>query len=271
MSATSYYTRWLATAWRASWNAADLVAGLLGLAAPLLIAFLPKQELILARLAWQLPLGVLVALFIIRLCGAPYWMYRDDGQRLAEATARLQALTSASPRIHFEQVWNTQLYQNGVPVYRVLQAWFTNSPLVRSEASIARQVSGVVEIESAGAAFHQFHGQWAQTTAPGHVGFTSTSPTTDIAPNEVPVKLNIALQYDAEQLAYGYAEENLHAHSDGRHPNFALPMGVHRIRVKLRGVGVSQDFRFTLTNYGPGLPLSLDPLGTSGSEELTAG
>jgi hypothetical protein len=82
MAAGKFYWLWLYGAFRHPWGLQDFVGGVLGLLFPLLRKAHPNWEAALGELAWQIPLAILAALFLVRLIASPYWMYQ---KRHAEA------------------------------------------------------------------------------------------------------------------------------------------------------------------------------------------
>ena len=76
-----YYWRWCVLAFKHSFGFSDAIAGALGMAIPLLLRQIlntSKAEAFLTDLVWQIPLGILSTLTIVRLGLAPYWMYKED-------------------------------------------------------------------------------------------------------------------------------------------------------------------------------------------------
>src|SRR5437870_6902691 len=147
------------------------------------------------------------------------------------------------PDVVFDSVHPSPLWSaSGVQIYDVTQVWFRNRPL-RATAS---EVTARIEFFDRGSTTARLavHGQWAITTAPGHVGFTATAPTTDIPAGHTPVKLLVILKPRADSSAHAYAAENIHARPDGRHADFELPAGEYRMRLPLAGPNVERTCWF---------------------------
>ena len=147
-----------------------------------------------------------------------------------------------------DSIHPSPLWISGVQTYDVTQLWFKN-PLLRATA---RDVTAMIEFYNPGSATPRLtvYGQWAITRGPGHIGFTSTTPTTDIPAGHTPVKLLVVLKHRADASAYAYAAENVQAHKDGRHPDFELPAGECRMRVSLAGPNLERTFWFNVHNRG---------------------
>ena len=175
----------------------------------------------------------------------------------------LDNLKSIQPQITYDQSRRAALYNSdGQAIYHIVQAWFKNSPVTYSQQSVARQVSPTLEFWDKDAQHQYFsiNGMWAKDTAPDHVGFSGIEPEKDIAPNDLPHKVMIALKWQQDEACYGYAKESFQPYPDGRNPSKELPIGEYKVCVKLRGVGVNQDFWFLLRNLGSGRSLELDSL-----------
>jgi hypothetical protein len=79
-----YYWRWLRVAFGPSYHYAD-IAGFfvpaillwIGVAIAKAIGFKISEETV-SNLSWQIPIGLMVAIFIVRLVPAPYWMHKED-------------------------------------------------------------------------------------------------------------------------------------------------------------------------------------------------
>ncbi len=82
------------------------------------------------------------------------------------------------------------------------------------------------------------------------MGFEDIGTTTDILPNNLCAKLNVALKYPEDQMVFGFAAENFHGNARGQHPAYGFPPGTHSMKIALRGIGVASDFAFTVNNPG---------------------
>lgn len=85
----SYYIQWLSVTFRHSWGISNWVVGIAGATIAYIISRYPEWELIVMELAWQIPLGILGALFITRLFLAPYWMHKTLKQSCTELQNKL--------------------------------------------------------------------------------------------------------------------------------------------------------------------------------------
>lgn len=79
----AFYKRWLTVAIGHAFGPADALAGALGMAVPAIIAVYPGLSGSLADLTWQLPLGIFVALLMVRAILAPFWIYRNLEEQYA--------------------------------------------------------------------------------------------------------------------------------------------------------------------------------------------
>jgi hypothetical protein len=88
MQVRSYYRRWLATAFLHSIGPIDLWAGLAGAGLAAVDHFMPERQLVSA-LAWQAPLWAALAVVIFRIIAAPFWMAKEDAEKIAQLAANL--------------------------------------------------------------------------------------------------------------------------------------------------------------------------------------
>jgi len=90
MRAGSYYRLWFATAFPKAWAWTETVTGAVALVVAILAKKYPDWGPIVNDLAWQIPVGVLVLVFVVRLALAPWLMARDKASDVAEAETRLR-------------------------------------------------------------------------------------------------------------------------------------------------------------------------------------
>ena len=187
---------------------------------------------------------------------------RDEARAEAFAARReLTAFKDAQPLVEFLEPKGTTVNIGDSKSF-VVQARFVNRPKVRAPHAVARSVSALIEFWSAKGERllnGPYYGAWASSAAPGHVGWTDLLPAVDFEGNDIPQKLYIALRPEGAAEAYVFCRENLHAHADGRHPNYKLVFGTYLVRVTLRGAALDQDFCFRLENGTAGRePLELE-------------
>lgn len=101
-----FYWLWLKTAFRRSVGPIDLWSGLAGVILNGVGHYVPWVEQAMGNLSWQIPLWAAAAIVVVRLLMAPYWIWRDQKQRLDDLEARLTprlSLTFAPERPFFEE------------------------------------------------------------------------------------------------------------------------------------------------------------------------
>ena len=199
-----------------------------------------------------------LTILIMGLVIAPFFAFHKLRNRLDE-------YESTQPNVVFDQCRESPLFQKGQPIFHITQAWFKNSPTRRADSSVARQVTATIEFRETGDTPQQvlrIAGQWVESIAPDFVCFGNTTNKIDILPNDESYKLNIALKWEEDENAYGYALESFiySQQQDGREDVRKLPRGEHSVYVKLKGVGVDKSFEFTLVNPGKHETLELRPL-----------
>lgn len=196
---------------------------------------------------------VLSALFFIV---ASFRVWLNERKALEKAQEQLRNAESVFPRILLAEVRVTPLLDSdGQNPWLLAQAWFKNSPLVRSAQSTAKAVAARIRFGDSEEDERQ--GEWAIPTGPGHSGFSSTQLTVDILPNDIPFPLNIALKYGSDDDCYIFSTESVAGYPDGRDPRRKIPRGSRSIHVHLMGVGVDRVFVFTLKNPGVGGTIDL--------------
>lgn len=79
-----FFRAWIALAFWPSWGKQDSIAGLVGLVFAIAPKFIPAWQSAMTDLTWQIPVTVLVTMFLARLLFSPYWLYRErDRQAVA--------------------------------------------------------------------------------------------------------------------------------------------------------------------------------------------
>jgi hypothetical protein len=118
MRATSFYWRWIKTAFTHSIGQSDLWGGIAGTILAVLDHFWPEKQL-MSSLSWQIPIWALATVITLRLFCAPYWMAKEDEGLLKEAKKskpRLKLSYAAEKTLTFEErkpsllgKWNVQI------------------------------------------------------------------------------------------------------------------------------------------------------------------
>lgn len=245
---------------------ADLVAGILGAIGGVVAFWEPNLGSFLGLISGTAFFGILFGMLIYRLLFSPYWIYRDEVTIRVDAEKKLNAYKKSLPRLIIDQFReapmhvDSQIQEGRRRIYRVIQAWFKNSPDFPSSESVAEQVTALLEFwnEDGDAKLFQVHGQWALSTAPDHVGYSGITPTLELAPGSLYGKLFIALKYESEEEAYAYSQESLGRSSDGRDSSVELVEGRYRVHVILEGVRIRSDFWLVLINPGVGNNLRIE-------------
>lgn len=248
-----------------SFGIADAVSTIIGLIGGLITYIYPNLQGFISFGAWSIPLVIFIAFASVRLLLAPYWLFSDEKSKREQLDAKLLKITQSQPNIIVDQIREAPLFRDTpvsdkkVPMYHVVQVWFRNSPEFPSETSEAKQVTALIEFWNFDRNVKLFssYGQWANSTAPNHVGFSGTMSEVDLPPGNLMAKLLIALKNPSDDNCYGYAIENVSKHIDGRDPSFELTEGKYQICVKLDGIRVRKDFLFLLENPNKGNNLSL--------------
>src|SRR5690349_11817683 len=100
-----FYASWLAIGFRHSFGKSDAIAGFLGVALPAIAHWGGTQEgAMMGDLAWEIPLGVFTALFVVRLLLAPYWMHQEREKELASLRAHRESIVNSKGFILLEGV-----------------------------------------------------------------------------------------------------------------------------------------------------------------------
>lgn len=284
MGKRAYYRLWAWTAFRRSLSVADAFAGVLGLVLPPIPKLLQLPDdwgRSIAELAWQLPIGVLVAFFVVRLLLAPYWIHQQESQRIAQAQfernqareavsqlkAELHAIQEARPRLKVvrcvvNQAEIKQLVNPGVVVAEPFFAsvMFINEPDVSAVGSNADVIAEVAFFnEAKDQKIVEFIGRWGDYREP------PTRPLFDSPSNYQRMvfrvgdrrTLNLALKHQTAASAFAFNDESYQEGNTWDLPDYKLTDHITHICVRLRGIGVDKVYWFTLTNHGIGQGMEL--------------
>lgn len=251
-----------------SFGVADVISTIIGLFGGLITYVFPNLQSYVSFGAWSIPLLIFIAFVSIRLLLAPYWLFSDKKLEKEQLDEKIRKITQSQPNIVIDQTREAPLFRDTlvsdkkVPMYHVIQVWFKNIPDFPSETSEAKHVTALIEFWNLDKSTKLFsiYGQWANSTAPNHVGFSGTISEVNLSPGNLTAKLLIALKNSGDNNCYGYAVENVSKHIDGRDPNFELLEGKYHICVKLEGVRVRKDFSLLLENPSKGNILSLNEI-----------
>jgi hypothetical protein len=82
-----YYWLLIRTACKHSITGADLLSSIVAAVIGIITHFLPEGEKAAASLAWQVPVWAFVGVITCRLILAPYWIWRDDQEKIAALIA----------------------------------------------------------------------------------------------------------------------------------------------------------------------------------------
>lgn len=204
-----------------------------------------------------IPTWVWLIVLIVGLLITPFFAFN----RIASTMDRFQnTQANVIPSDSFG-CRESPLFQEGKPIFHIVQAWFKNAPVTRQDSSIAKQVTATIE-------FWQYQtthpmltiaGQWIESRAPDFIGFTGITNKIDIYPNDENYKLNILLKWEEDEDAYAYAVESfIHSErQDGRENMRRIQPGMYKVYVKLKGVGVDKTFLYGLKNPGKGEDLEM--------------
>ncbi len=248
------------------WHLSESVATGLGIIGALLTWLIPKVTPYIQVAYWAIPLALLLPLSLYRLILAPYLLIREEKSTSSEYRQKLVAIEQARPNVIVDSIRQAQLYSESQvvggkrPIYEPVQVWFKNHPILPNEHSIASHVSAQIDFTGEGSdtAFHlRVYGSWAINNPPDFVGSAQLSPTVDIPPGSLPVKLNVALKHLNDSSAYAYSQEGLIRDLDGRDKQSEIPPGKYTVNVLLQGVGIDTVYSFELHNPGPGANLIL--------------
>ena len=268
MRFSKYLAELLRITFRPAFERADFIATIIGIIGGAFTYFFPSVNQYIGIGLWLIPLLVFVAIFLTRLFLAPYWLYKQEHKNRLAVETHLHSIQTPFPRVLYSRFRVAQLYypspvtSSNYPSYEILQVWFENAPKFPTDQSVAKEVSAIIEFWtlSRDKLLFQIHGQWAETTAPNHVGYKGVKATIDILPSHIESKLMIALKYRDDDSAYPFSIESIRDFSDGRNPNLVLLPGDYFLKICLRGIGIDKEFLFTLENFGKGKSLDLKVL-----------
>lgn len=102
----SFYWKWVWLTVRQAPGISDLWAGIIAAVAAFVVTRLvPEWTSVMSDLAWQIPLAVFAAVFLVRLLLAPYWIYlelqRGTDRIIGELSAENRALRDARADLEF--------------------------------------------------------------------------------------------------------------------------------------------------------------------------
>jgi hypothetical protein len=254
MSFLRYIREVLRRAIEPAWKLTDTISTILGLLAGLLTWLLTRVQPYIEVATWAIPIAILLPLFLYRLLTAPYFLLVEQRGEAESANRDLASIRQSRPCLRLSSIRDAQLFHDGNPIFRPIQAWFTNAPENPLPGSTAYSVSAVIEFTSEAEPPRTIRvfGQWALTDCPDFVGYRGLASTTDIPPSHIPAKLMIALKHTEDSSAYAFSIEGLRRSLDGRDTNHELPPGIYRVMIHIRGVGVDESFTLRLENDGPG-------------------
>jgi hypothetical protein len=89
-----YYGRLLKAAFWHSLGPIDLWSGLVGLIAPALLHYRPELGSVVNAYLWQVPFWIAGAVVVVRILLAPYWLARDDAERIARLNGEMSRLSA---------------------------------------------------------------------------------------------------------------------------------------------------------------------------------
>lgn len=236
----------------------DLFAGILAIIGGTLSYVVPSLTQWIGLGLWAIPLTFFAILVVTRLILAPYWIHRKIEAEKAQLQCKVDSLTAPRPSIKFVKPRLSPMFRPSpvvdakIPAGKRIQAWFENRPMMPGDQSIAKQMSAILSFRRSGESepIFEIHGQWAESTAPDHAGYSRTTSTIDLPPGALYAKLLIANKYPGEDIAYAYSAEGMQKHFDGRDPTRQFPPGDYQLEVQLRGINVDETHYFRLTNTG---------------------
>lgn len=86
-----FYWAWFTLAFKGAWAIASSIAGGAAIIMGIIVWRVPKWEAPLKNLYWIIPLGIFVILLLIRLTTAPYDIYKEQQQTIAQLNRDLEA------------------------------------------------------------------------------------------------------------------------------------------------------------------------------------
>jgi hypothetical protein len=86
-----FYWAWFTLAFKGAWAIASSIAGGAAIIMGIIVWRVPKWEAPLKNLYWIIPLGIFLILLLIRLTTAPYDIYKEQQQTIAQLNRDLEA------------------------------------------------------------------------------------------------------------------------------------------------------------------------------------
>jgi hypothetical protein len=107
-----FYWRWAKTTFEHPWSITEKIGTVLALGLPLFAWLASKwhwlpviPEPVLSPLMWQVPLGMLAILILIRIIPAPYWIYRERHSAAVESERELTQQLTARAEVNLKKEW----------------------------------------------------------------------------------------------------------------------------------------------------------------------
>jgi hypothetical protein len=125
---------------------------------------------------------------------------------------------------------------------------------------VAKDVTAIIRFYDRNAkTIFEIHGCFTEAEVPDYATIRNLKDKIDFwSPNDIPQKLLIALKYQGDESAYGFAKSNFLVVNDGREPAKEIKQGEHYVKIIFRGIGVTQSTSwFILNNPGQGRDLSI--------------
>jgi hypothetical protein len=91
------YKKWFTTSISHSIGIADLWSSITGAMLAVLVHFVPQSQLVVTKLAWQVPLWMFAAAVLARVILSPYWIYSAIGNTLTVSVVAVNISGSSSP------------------------------------------------------------------------------------------------------------------------------------------------------------------------------
>lgn len=171
---------------------------------------------------------------------------------------------NSKPNLVFTESREYPLFviNTGQPIYHGLQIWFKNKPRIPTDDSVAKDVTATIAFYDRNTKKKlDIYGCFILTEAydfAGNIGVVNKLD--NVPPNDEPLKLQIALKWQDDESAYGFARESFiySKTQDGKETIREINKGTHYVKVQLSGTRVDQQpLWFILDNLGQGKALSL--------------
>ena len=198
---------------------------------------------------WMSPVyGVVLGVYVAAILA--YHQLKTERDELDQ---RLTAIAASEPRFFCRgQKW-VRLHSNGAYTFHALQLWIGNEPVVRTVASLAKNVSVRVAFYAEGSTSSLFAlgSQWVDAIDPEAAGFTGRHQQIDIPANDNPAKFFLVLQHaNTDDDCFAHSFGKLPGQPDGRHAAYRLRPGRYRVTVSLKGDNVEQELDLRFVNHG---------------------